>query len=552
MSDQSPPDGPFGSPSPDEARPAETDFGHAEASSPNAAWRAPQAGWSAPQASWETPTPRTVGWGPPPPQAGWTPLPDGGWSPPPRPQATLISAAAPGTTESSPPATNLGSPPSHASWQGDPRHRHRFAHVAMVALLVGGAGFLGVAISHDFWQSRTATTSQTQPAGGSGSTGSGGSAFGNAGGSGPSGSGGSASGNAGGSSSGLPFGNGDSSGSGGSSSSASGAPSDMTSIASTVDPALVDINISLGYQSSQAAATGIVLNSSGLVLTNNHVVDGATSLSATDVGNGQTYSATVLGYDRSHDIALIQLNGASGLKTAQLGDSSKATVGDAVIALGNAGGAGGTPSAAGGSLVALDQQITASDAGAGTSEQLSGLIQTNADIQPGDSGGPLVDAAGQVIGVDTAGGSSGDPFGTSQSTQGFAVPVNTALAIVNQIQNHTASATVHIGATAFLGVQIDSAGNQGGLGSGSFGDQSGPTSSGAAVAGVLSGSPAAQAGLAAGDTIVSIGGQAVDSPTTLSALLTSHQPGDSVQIGWTDQSGAQQTSSVQLATGPAA
>jgi S1-C subfamily serine protease len=288
------------------------------------------------------------------------------------------------------------------------------------------------------------------------------------------------------------------------------------------------------------------------VLTNNHVVDGATALSATDVGNGQTYTATVLGYDRSHDIALIQLQNASGLKSAQLGDSSKVSVGDAVVALGNAGGVGGTPSAAGGSLVALNQQITAGDETSGSSEQLSGMIQTNAAIQPGDSGGPLVDASGQVIGIDAAGGSSNNGFGTSQSTQGFAVPVNSALAIVNQIQNHTASATVHIGATAFLGVQIDSSGTQGDLGSGSFGDQSGSTSSGAPVAGVLSGSPAAQAGLAAGDTIVSVSDQAVDSPTTLGALLSSHHPGDSVQIGWTDQSGAQQTSSVQLATGPAA
>ena len=555
MSDQSPPDGPFGSSGPDEAGTAETAFGHAEASPPNAAWSAPLDGSSAPQ-DWETPTPGAVGWGPPPPQAGWTPLPDGGWYPPPRPQATLISPAAPGATEMSPPATNAGSPASHASRQGAPRHRHRFAHVAMVALLVGGAGFMGVAISHDFWRSHTATTSQTQPAGGSGSTSPGGSAFGNGGGSGAAGgsvgSGGSAGGNAGGSSNGSPFGDGSSTGSGGSSSSASGAPSNMTSIAAAVDPALVDINVTLGYQSGQAAATGIVLNSSGLVLTNNHVVNGATSLSATDVGNGQTYPATVLGYDSSHDIALIQLNGASGLKTAQLGDSSQAAVGDAVVALGNAGGVGGTPSAAGGSLVALDQQITAGDESSGSSEQLTGMIETNADIQPGDSGGPLVNASGQVIGVDSAGGTSGNAFSASQSTQGFAVPVNTALAIVNQIQNHTASATVHIGATAFLGVQIDSTGDQSGLGSGSFGDQSGSTSSGAPIANVLSGSPAAQAGLAAGDTIVSVSGQAVDSPTTLSALLSSHHPGDSVQIGWTDQSGAQQTSSVQLATGPAA
>ena len=454
------------------------------------------------------------------------------------------------------PPSDAGSPNFSAARQDGPRRGHRLGHIAAAALLIGGAVFLGVAISHDFWQTHAATTSQTQPIAGQGSTGFGGS--GTSGGS--TGSGGSVSGNAGGSSGGLPFGigggsdgNGSSgSSSGGSSSSASGAPGNMASIAAAVDPALVDINVTLGYQSGHAAATGIVLNSSGLVLTNNHVVDGATSISATDVGNGQTYSATVLGYDRSNDIALIQLSGASGLQSAQLGDSSRAAVGDAVVALGNAGGAGGTPSAAGGALVALDQQITASDAGAGTSEQLSGLMQTNAAIQPGDSGGPLVNAAGQVIGIDTAGGSSGDSFGSAQSTQGFAVPVNTAMTIVNQIQNHTASDTVHIGATAFLGVQIDSGSSQGDLGSGSFGGQSGSASSGATVAGVLSGSPAAQAGLTAGDTIISVDGQTVDAPSTLTALLSGHHPGDSVQIGWTDQSGAQQSGAAQLVSGPAA
>jgi S1-C subfamily serine protease len=240
-------------------------------------------------------------------------------------------------------------------------------------VLLAAAVFFGVAISHDFWQSHVSTASRTQPIAGSGSAGS---AFGN------SGSGSAGSGE-------VPFGFGGGSGSS-SGSTGSGSSSAVTSIASAVDPALVDINVTLGYQSGQAAATGIVLTPSGLVLTNNHVVDGATAISATDVGNGQTYTATVVGYDRSHDMAVIQLNGASGLKTAQLGDSSKVTVGQSVVVIGNAGGTGGTPSAAGGQIVALNQQITAGDQGSSNTEQLSGLVQTNADIQPGDSGGPLV------------------------------------------------------------------------------------------------------------------------------------------------------------------
>ena len=219
------------------------------------------------------------------------------------------------------------------------------------------------------------------------------------------------------------------------------------------------------------------------------------------------------------------------------------------MAIGNAGGAGGTPSAAGGAVVALDQQITASDESTGTSEQLSGLIETNADIQPGDSGGPLVNTAGQVIGIDTAGGTSG--YSTnSATTTGFAVPIDDAMSVISLIQNNDSSSTVHVGATAFLGVEIQASSSQSGYGD-SFGGQTGSSASGATLAGVLSGSPAAQAGLAAGDTIVSVGGQSVDSPTTLGTLIGGHRPGDRVQIGWTDQSGAQHTSTVTLTSGPA-
>ena len=145
-----------------------------------------------------------------------------------------------------------------------------------------------------------------------------------------------------------------------------------------------------------------MLSSNGVILTNNHVIDGATSISVTDIGNHKTYTASVVGYDRTKDIAVLQLHNASGLQTATLGNSSNASVGEDVVGVGNAGGTGGTPSAAGGTVTALNQSITASDDGDGTSEQLSGLIETNADIQPGDSGGALVDTSGDVLGIDTA------------------------------------------------------------------------------------------------------------------------------------------------------
>lgn len=329
-----------------------------------------------------------------------------------------------------------------------------------------------------------------------------------------------------------------SSGSGAAGSSGS---SHLSAIAATVDPGLVDINVILGNQNGQALATGIVLGSSGEVLTNNHVISGATTISATDVGNRHTYQATVVGYDRSQDLAVIQLSGASGLKTTTLGDSSKVAVGDAVVAIGNAGGLGGTPSATAGSVVALDQQVIAHDLGGADAERLSGLIETNANVQPGDSGGPLVNSARQVIGVDAA-TSAGSPFSFSSGV-GLAIPINRALTIAARIESGTSSATVHIGPTAFLGVELPPATSQGGY----YGQLSGAT-----VAGVLSDFPAAQAGLVANDVITSLDGQAVDSPSALISLLGRYHPGDQVQLDWSDPSGQQQAATVRLVAGPPA
>jgi S1-C subfamily serine protease len=316
-------------------------------------------------------------------------------------------------------------------------------------------------------------------------------------------------------------------------------------IAARVDPGLVDVVSTLGYQQAEAAGTGQVLTSSGEVLTNNHVINGATSIKVTDIGNGRTYQARVVGYDRSADIAVLQLQGASGLQTVTLGNSSTAAVGQKVVALGNAGGKGGTPSVATGRITGLGSSITASDESAGTSEQLTGLIGDNADIQPGDSGGPLVNTAGQVIGIDTAASTAtGFQFQSAPArAEAYAIPINKAVSIARQIEAGDASATVHIGATGFLGVEITSADNAAADGV--------SAGSGAAVAGVLSGSPAERAGLAAGDVIVSVDGHAVSSPSALQSALEPHNPGDTVTIGYTNQAGQTLSASVDLATGPA-
>ena len=325
-------------------------------------------------------------------------------------------------------------------------------------------------------------------------------------------------------------------------------------IASRVDPGLVDIVSTLGYQNAEAAGTGMVVTSTGEVLTNNHVIDGATSIKATDVGNGRTYTATVVGYDKTDDVAVLQLRGASGLSTVSFGNSSDVTAGGTVVALGNAGGKGGTPSVAAGTVTALNQAITASDEGSGNSESLTGMIQTNADIQAGDSGGALVNAEGQVIGMNTAASSSSEmssPFGQSSSssssqsdTEGFAIPINKALSIAGEIEAGDASSTVHIGATGFLGVEIGSSSN-------SFIPGGEQDSSGVTVEGTLSGSPAAQAGLSAGDVIDSVNGHAVSSSSDVQSAIGQDHPGDKVSVAWTDQYGQTHTATVALANGPA-
>src|SRR5215831_4870672 len=237
-------------------------------------------------------------------------------------------------------------------------------------------------------------------------------------------------------------------------------------IASKVDPGLVDVVTTLGYQSGAAAGTGMVLTPNGEVLTNNHVIDGATSIKITDVGNGRTYPARVVGYDKTHDVAVLQAEGASGLQTVTLSSSAPRT-GQKVVALGNAGGKGGTPSVVTGRITGLGQSITASDESAGAAERLTGMIGHNADIQPGDSGGPLVNTYGEVIGMNTAGSSSSSPGAGFQpqsggaqatTTQAFAIPISRASSIASQIEAGTPSATVHIGRTAFLGVQTSAAG----------------------------------------------------------------------------------------------
>jgi S1-C subfamily serine protease len=307
-----------------------------------------------------------------------------------------------------------------------------------------------------------------------------------------------------------------------------------SSIAAKLNPAIVDINTVIG--SSSAAGTGMIITSSGEVLTNHHVVVGSSSIKVTISGRSQPYTAHVIGVDASADIALIQIEGVSGLPTVKFGKSSGLSVGDSVVALGNALGAGGTPHVTQGTITALDQSITAGEGG-NQSEQLSGMIESDAVIYPGDSGGPLVNASGQVIGMITAGQPQG--FRSSASDIGYAIPSDTALGVINRLRAHELSSDLVYTQVGYLGVSVQTL-------DASIAAQLGLSlTSGVLVSGVVAGSPADGAGLSRYSVITNIGGTNVDTTDTLGSAIKAHQPGDQVSLTWVAQDGSH-TSNVTL------
>ncbi len=362
--------------------------------------------------------------------------------------------------------------------------------------------------------------------------------------------------------------------------SGSSAPLNPAAVEKKVSPGLVDITSTLKYESETAEGTGMIISSSGLVLTNNHVIDGATVVRATLVSTGNKYPAQVVGYDATDDVALLQLQGASALPIENFGNSSQVSLGTPVLALGNAEGQGGAK-AVQGIINALNRSIQASDQGSGTTEYLNHMLQTNAPIEQGDSGGALANNAGQVIGMITAANTpTSGQFGSPGGTLGFAIPINSALAIARQIASGQRSDTVYIGLPGFLGVEVatssspdpqqqaaDQAQAQGGSGgraapgggsscqttnqSTGIPARIAPVSSGALVLGVLCGTPASAQGLGPGDVILSVEGQPITTPDSLTRTTALYHPGDTISIAWESVGGTRHTSSMVLGSGPA-
>lgn len=273
-----------------------------------------------------------------------------------------------------------------------------------------------------------------------------------------------------------------------------------------------------------ASGTGMVLTADGHVLTNYHVVAGTRSLEVAIADTGDTYTATVLGFDQTKDIALLQLKDATGLATVTI-DHDQLKAGDEVAAVGNAGGHNELVRAPG-EVVGLDRSLTVnSDSPWGSQEKLSGVIETTAGAVPGHSGGPMYDAQGEVAGVTTA--------GSEKAGRSYAVPIADALQVVDVITAGQDVGTVRVGPAGYLGIVIGEA-----------------TRYGVTVSDVAEDSPAARAGMEAGSTLVRVGDTRVSDTTNLATVIRGLEPGDQVEVEWLTPSGERQQASVVLEASP--
>jgi S1-C subfamily serine protease len=290
---------------------------------------------------------------------------------------------------------------------------------------------------------------------------------------------------------------------------------------------LARIVASLSYEGGTAVGTGMVLTPVGEIVTIHHVVEGATSIKVTVVSTGRTYTARVVGTDAKDDIAVLQLQNATGLATVTP-DTGGVSVGDAVTAVGDANGDSSSLTASSGTVTALLQSITTQSEQSATSEHLKGLIEIAADVVSGDSGGATLDADGEVVGMTTA-ASTG-----SADVTGYAVPIAKVLRIADEIEAGVHSARISLGYDGFLGVELA------------------PSRSAATLVGVLADSPASRAGLAAGDKITSVGGVHVSSAGQLRQTISSYDVGDSLTVIWIDSTGSRQSATISLEEAPGA
>jgi S1-C subfamily serine protease len=348
-------------------------------------------------------------------------------------------------------------------------------------------------------------------------------------------------------------------------------PLSDAAIRARIEPSVVDVTAMLTYDDETASGTGFVVDpATEYILTNNHVVRDATSVVVTIPATRRTYAARIVGVDLAADIAVLAIRPVTGLRHAPLGDSAGAGVGTPVISFGNKAGAGGAPAAAPGVISGTGRTIQADDGASGYTETLHDMLATSAKIEPGDSGGPLADSAGTVIGVDTA-------TGTGGTATGYAIPINTAIAVERQIAARRLGPGISLGVGGFLGAILvpgttSSPARQRAAelsdGTGTA-PRSGPPAcvavrdgatvpasiapvrAGALVLGVLCGTGAAAAGIAAGDVITAAAGRRVASSDALSAIVSGGRPGSMMSVTWVSTRGTTRTSRIRLSPAPA-
>ena len=299
---------------------------------------------------------------------------------------------------------------------------------------------------------------------------------------------------------------------------------DIASILKVDVPAVVAIVDDGGPDTGGAAGTGFVISADGVIVTNNHVVEGASKIQAVFSDRKEPVDAVVLGRNPNSDLAVLKVD-ATGLQTIKLGNSDDVQVGDDVVAIGNALALEGGLTVTRGIISGLHREV-ATDA----NSKLEDVIQTDAAINPGNSGGPLVDAQGRVIGINTA---IADP--SSAQNVGFAIPISQAEPIIAQLREGKQP--------AYLGVSSEDVSQARAEG------RKVSVDSGAVIIRVASGTPASKAGLQTGDVIVEFDGKSIASAAALGATVRAHKPGDTVDVV-IDRGGKRSTLSATLAESP--
>jgi len=290
---------------------------------------------------------------------------------------------------------------------------------------------------------------------------------------------------------------------------------------------LVLIDTEVGYGEGAAAGTGLVLTANGIVITNHHVVAGSTSVTVTDPANGEKYDADVLGYDTTHDVAVLQLADASNLPTVAV-SAQPVTSGASITAIGNAEG-GGQLVTVNGQVTGTGVTVTVTDDNSSNQSTLTNLLQTTAPLVPGDSGGAMFDNSSKVVAMNVAGSTN------TYAPAGYGIPISTALKVANAVVTGQPNSTVTLGRTGGLGIVVST------------------QSSGAPkILQVVSGGAAAKAGITSGSTLTSLDGTTLSSSDQVTSILANYKPGDQIQASWKDRGGRSHTATVTLGVAPLA